>query len=61
MASILGGLLGMGPGIYILLTLVRRGHGSALGILAGTAVAGLTFVGASVVLGWIARGLVSKS
>jgi hypothetical protein len=61
MASILGGLLGMGPGVYILLTLVQRGHGSALGILAGTAAAGLLFVCASLLLGWISRGLVSKS
>jgi hypothetical protein len=61
MASIIGGLLGMGPGIYILGQIVKRGHGSALGILAGTAAAGLTFVCASLLLGWITRRLVSKS
>jgi hypothetical protein len=60
-ASIFGGLLGLGPAIFILGKLVRHGHGAAVWTLAGTVAAGATFMAGSLLLAWITLRLVPKS
>lgn len=60
MASIMGGLLGIGPGIYALGTIVKHGHGSAVNTVAGTATAAAFFMAGSLFFAWITQRLVSK-
>jgi hypothetical protein len=60
-ASIMGGLLGIGPAILLLGQIVKYGHGSAASIAAGTAAAAALFMAGSVVLGRLTLQLVSKA
>ena len=60
MASIFGGLLRMGPGIYLLGTLVKGHSGSALAIGAGTLVVVAAFGIGSIGLGWLTLRLEAK-
>jgi hypothetical protein len=59
-ASVMGGLLGIGPGIYALGKIVNRGHGSAVYTVAGTAAAAACFMAGSLLLAWITERLVPK-
>jgi len=60
MAAIFGGLLGLGPGIY-LLGLMMRGHQrSAAGILVGTVAVALAFAVGALALGWLMLRLEPK-
>jgi hypothetical protein len=53
MASIFGGLLGIGPGIYVLGILVKGHGGSALAVGAGTLVVVAAFAIASISFAWL--------
>jgi hypothetical protein len=59
-ASIMGALLGIGPGIYVLGKIVQRGHRSVLHTIVGTAAAAGLFMLGSLLLGWLTRKLVAK-
>jgi uncharacterized protein (DUF983 family) len=61
MASIMGGLLGIGPGIYALGKIVKLGHGSVIYTVAGTAIAAAFFMTGSLLLAWITQRLVPKN
>lgn len=61
MASIMGGLIGIGPGIYALGKIVKQGHGSAVYTVAGTAAAAACFMAGSLLLAWITQRLVLPS
>ena len=60
-ASIMGGLLGIGPAVLLLGQIVKYGHGSKLWIVAATAAAAVLFMTGSVLLGWLTARLVQKS
>lgn len=60
MASIFGGLLGIGPGIYLLGKLVKGHTGSALAIGAGTLVVVAAFGIGSISLAWLTLRLAAK-
>jgi len=61
MASIMGGLLGIGPGIYALGKIVNKGHGSAVYTVVGTVVAAASFMAGSLLFASITRRLVPKT
>jgi hypothetical protein len=60
-ASVMGALLGVGPGIYVLGKIVRMKPGSPLYTIVGTAAAASLFALGSLLLGWLTRRLVPKS
>lgn len=60
MASIFGGLLGLGPGIYLFGQLARGRGGSALTAIVGTAAVVLLFGIGSLGLAWVTLRLVPK-
>jgi hypothetical protein len=60
MASIFGGLLGIGPGIYVLGILVKGHGGSALAVGVGTLVVVAAFGIASISFAWLALRLEAK-
>jgi hypothetical protein len=60
MASIFGGLLGIGPGIYVLGILVKGHSGSALAVGAGTLMVVAAFGLGSISLAWLALRLEAK-
>jgi uncharacterized protein (DUF983 family) len=61
MASIMGGLLGIGPGIYALGKIVQAGHGSAAYTVVGTVVAAASFMAGSLLFASITRRFVPKT
>lgn len=60
-ASIFGGLLGVGPAIIVLGKIVKYGHGQIAWIGAGTAVAAGIFMAGSLLLAWVTSRIVPKS
>ena len=60
MAAIFGGLLGVGPGIYLMGLIVRGHHKSAAAVLAGTVAVVLTFGVGALALGWLMLRLEAK-
>ena len=60
MASLFGGLLGLGPGIYAFGHLVKGQGRSALVVTGGTMVVVLAFGAGSLALAWLALRFVSK-
>jgi hypothetical protein len=60
MAAIFGGLLGVGPGIYLMGLIVRGHHKSAPAVLAGTVAVVLAFGAGALALGWLMLRLEAK-
>jgi hypothetical protein len=61
MASIFGGLIGIGPGVLLLGRVTQRGGHSAASVIAGTVVAAACFALVSVIAGRLTLSLVRKS
>jgi len=59
-ASIMGGLLGVGPAVVLLGRITKYGHGSAVSVGVGVAVALVLFMAGSVLLGRLTMRLVPK-
>jgi uncharacterized protein (DUF983 family) len=59
-ASIMGGLLGLGPAVLLLGKIVKYGHGSRVWVVVATAAAALLFMTGSVLLGWLTARLIPK-
>ena len=59
-AGLLGGLVGMGPSIFLFGRIVAAGHGSAPSVVAGTATVIAGFALGSILLTWITLALVPK-
>ena len=60
MAAIFGGLLGIGPGVYLLGLLVRGHHKSAAAVLVGTVAVVVAFAAGALALGWLMLRLEAK-
>ena len=60
-ASIMGGLLGLGPAVLLLGKIVKYGHGSKVWVVVATAAAAALFMTGSVLLGWLTARLVPKT
>lgn len=60
MASIFGGLLGLGPGVLLFGRIAKGGGSSAAIAVAGTAVVIVSFGLASICLAWLTLRLVPK-
>lgn len=59
-ASMMAGLIAMGPGILVFSRIVRAGHGKGLYVVAGTAVVALAFGVAAIAVARIALRLEAK-
>jgi hypothetical protein len=61
MASIFGGLAGMGPGIFLFGRILQAGGGhSAASVIVATAVVTACFALGAIILGWLTLRLVPK-
>src|SRR3954466_11767371 len=59
-ASIMGGLLGLGPAVLLLGRIVKFGNGSKVWVVVAPAAAAALFMTGSVLLGWLTARLVPK-
>ena len=59
-ASVMGALLGVGPGIVVVGKIARHGHGQAAWVLLGTAAAAALFIGVTVLVARLTLRLVPK-
>ena len=59
-ASMMAGLVAMGPGILLFSRVVRAGHGTKLSLLAGTSVVALAFGVSAVLVALLTLRLVPK-